>query len=46
MKAVSSHAGGMQFFGQVDIDGKTGEFRVQLKDIDGTPLFTQVLTPA
>jgi alkaline phosphatase D len=37
---------GMQFFGQVDIDGKTGEFRVQLKDIDGRSLFTQVLMPA
>jgi alkaline phosphatase D len=36
---------GMQFFGQVDIDGTSGEFRVQLKDIDGTALFTQVLIP-
>jgi alkaline phosphatase D len=36
---------GMQFFGLVDIDGKSGEFRVQLKGIDGNSLFTQMLQP-
>jgi hypothetical protein len=35
----------MQFFGLVDIDGKSGEFRVQLKGIDGNSLFTQMLQP-
>ncbi len=32
---------GMQFFGQVDIDGETEVMTVRLKDIDGTTLHTQ-----
>lgn len=37
---------GLQFFGQVDLDAETEMLTVQLKDLDGTSLFTQVLTPA
>lgn len=37
---------GDQFFGQVDIDGRTGAMTVALKDLSGTALFTRELTPA
>jgi alkaline phosphatase D len=36
---------GLQFFGQVDIDGATGVMTVQLKDLTGATLFTQELEP-
>ena len=36
---------GMQFFGQVDIDGRTEVMTVRLKDLAGATLFTQELTP-
>jgi alkaline phosphatase D len=36
---------GLQFFGQVDIDGSTEVMTVQLKDLSGATLFTQTLTP-
>jgi alkaline phosphatase D len=36
---------GMQFFGQVDIDGETEVMTVTLKDLAGEALFTQELTP-
>lgn len=36
---------GFQFFGQVDIDGRSGEMSVTLKDVAGSSLFSQVLTP-
>ena len=36
---------GMQFFGQVDIDGASEVMTVRLKDMAGATLFTQVLTP-
>lgn len=36
---------GMQFFGQVDIDGSTEVMTVRLKDMTGATLFTQELTP-
>jgi alkaline phosphatase D len=36
---------GMQFFGQVDIDGATEVMTVRLKDLAGATLFTQELTP-
>jgi alkaline phosphatase D len=36
---------GMQFFGQVDIDGATEVMTVILKDIDGQTLFAQELQP-
>lgn len=37
---------GMQFFGQVDIDGESETLTVQLKDIDDQTLHTQVLAPS
>ena len=40
-----SPAGGYQFFGEVDIDGDSGELTVRLRESDGTVLFTQVLQP-
>ncbi|WP_432157104.1 MULTISPECIES: alkaline phosphatase D family protein [unclassified Streptomyces] len=40
-----SPAGGYQFFGEVDIDGGSGELTVRLREQDGTVLFTQVLRP-
>jgi alkaline phosphatase D len=36
---------GMQFFGQVDIDGATEVMTVSLKDLDGATLFRQELAP-
>jgi alkaline phosphatase D len=36
---------GMQFFGQVDIDGATDVMTVALKDLDGATLFTKELAP-
>ncbi|MDG9715707.1 alkaline phosphatase [Streptomyces sp. DH24] len=40
-----SPAGGYQFFGEVDIDGDSGEMTVRLREQDGTVLFTKVLQP-
>ncbi|MET8583848.1 alkaline phosphatase D family protein [Streptomyces collinus] len=40
-----SPAGGYQFFGEVDIDGDSGELTVRLREQDGTVLFTQTLRP-
>jgi phosphodiesterase/alkaline phosphatase D-like protein len=39
-------AQGRQFFGEVAIDAETEVFTVSLKDLDGTPLFTQAIEPA
>jgi alkaline phosphatase D len=36
---------GLQFFGQVDIEGRTAVMTVSLKDIDGAPVFTRELEP-
>jgi alkaline phosphatase D len=36
---------GLQFFGQVDIDGASDVMTVRLKDLTGATLFTQELTP-
>ena len=36
---------GMQFFGQVDVDGRTEAMTVRLKDMAGATLFTRELTP-
>ena len=36
---------GMQFFGQVDIDGASEVMTVRLKDLSGATLFTQELAP-
>ncbi|WP_030743761.1 alkaline phosphatase [Streptomyces sp. NRRL S-31] len=40
-----SPAGGYQFFGEVDIDGGSGELTVRLREQDGTVLFTRTLKP-
>lgn len=40
-----SPADGYQFFGEVDIDGGSGELTVRLREQDGTVLFTKVLQP-
>jgi alkaline phosphatase D len=40
-----SPAGGYQFFGEVDIDGHSGELTVRLREQNGTVLFTQTLQP-
>jgi len=34
---------GMQFFGQVDLDGQSKDLQVSLKDIEGRELFSRVL---
>lgn len=36
---------GLQFFGQVDIDGRTAEMTVSLKDIDGNTVYSRELQP-
>ncbi|MFR0354072.1 alkaline phosphatase D family protein [Streptomyces sediminimaris] len=40
-----SPAEGYQFFGEVDIDGGSGELTVRLREYDGTVLFTRTLRP-
>jgi alkaline phosphatase D len=40
-----SPAGGYQFFGEVDIDGDSGELTVLLREQDGTVLFSKTLQP-
>ncbi|GAB2730852.1 alkaline phosphatase D family protein [Streptomyces bullii] len=40
-----SPAGGYQFFGEVHIDGDSGELTVRLREQDGTVLFTKALRP-
>ncbi len=40
-----SPAGGYQFFGEVDIDGDSGELTVRMREQDGTVLFTKTLQP-
>ena len=36
---------GLQFFGQVDIDGRSGVMTVTLKDLNGASVFSQKLPP-
>ena len=36
---------GLQFFGQVDIDGRTAMMTVSLKDITGATVFSKQLSP-
>ncbi|CAL9613561.1 alkaline phosphatase D family protein [Streptomyces sp. enrichment culture] len=40
-----SPADGYQFFGEVDIDGDSGELTVRMREQDGTVLFTKTLRP-
>ena len=44
--ANTSPADGFQFFGEVDIDGRTAALTVRLRDLDGAVLFTAELPPA
>jgi len=37
---------GFQFFGQVDLDGRSGELTVTLKNVAGESLFVKTLAPA
>jgi alkaline phosphatase D len=36
---------GLQFFGEIEIEGRTGEMIVRLKDLSGAILFTQPIPP-
>jgi len=36
---------GLQFFGEIEIAGRTGEMTVHLKDVSGATLFTQRIAP-
>ncbi len=40
-----SPPGGYQFFGEVDIDGGSGELTVRLREMDGAVLFRKTLQP-
>lgn len=44
-RANTSPAETPQYFGEVDIDGGSGELTVRLRQEDGTVLFTKALTP-
>ncbi|WP_026403649.1 alkaline phosphatase D family protein [Actinomadura rifamycini] len=41
----TSPAEGFQHFGEVDLDGGSGELTVRLRDIDGAVLYTRTLAP-
>ncbi|MFI0447664.1 alkaline phosphatase D family protein [Actinomadura sp. 6N118] len=45
-RANTSPAEGYQFFGEVDINGRSGHLTARLRDIDGKVLYAQELTPA
>ncbi len=42
-QANTSPLSNFQFFGEVEIDGKTAELQVTLRDQDGRPQFSQKL---
>ncbi|MDQ4114511.1 MAG: alkaline phosphatase, partial [Actinomycetota bacterium] len=44
--ANASPADGFQFFGEVEIDGRTQQLTVTLRDVDGGALFTKTLDPS
>ncbi|MFD1824997.1 alkaline phosphatase D family protein [Mumia zhuanghuii] len=44
-RANTSPAEGWQFFGEVEIDGRTEELTVTLRDIEGAALFQRTLSP-
>ena len=44
--ANTSPADGFQFFGEVEIDGRTQQLTVTLRGIDGEALFTKTLDPS
>ena len=45
-RANTSPAEGSQYFGEVDIDGDSGELTVRLREQDGRLLFAQDLSPS
>lgn len=42
----TSPALGFQFFGEVEVDGRTGQLTVTLRDVDGAAIYTRTLDPA
>ncbi|KUM43049.1 alkaline phosphatase D family protein [Pseudomonas sp. EpS/L25] len=44
-KPNTSPLAGFQFFGEVEIDGQSGQLTIALRDLDGKAQFTQILTP-
>ncbi len=44
--ANASPAAGYQFFGEVEVDGRSGRLTVTLRDVDGAALYTRTLDPA
>lgn len=44
-KPNTSPLAGFQFFGEVEIDGRSGQLTVRLMDLDGKPQFAQTLDP-
>ncbi|WP_295519356.1 alkaline phosphatase D family protein [uncultured Pseudomonas sp.] len=44
-KPNTSPLAGFQFFGEVEIDGQSGQLTVTLRDLDGKAQFTQLLSP-
>ena len=45
-RGILPPSAGLQFFGQVDIEGASGVMTVRLMDLSGATLFTQVIEPA
>ena len=46
MKPNRSPSEGLQFFGEIQIDGQTAEMQVSLRDLTGRALYTQKLSPS
>lgn len=44
--ANTSPAQGFQFFGEVEVDGRTGQLTVSLRDVEGAAIYTRTLDPA
>ena len=44
-RANTSPAEGFQFFGEVEIDGRSETLTVHLRDLHGTALHTEILSP-
>lgn len=42
----ASPAQGFQFFGEVEVDGRTGQLTVNLRDVAGAVIYTRTLDPA
>ncbi|MBM7519722.1 alkaline phosphatase D family protein [Nocardioides nitrophenolicus] len=44
--ANASPAQGFQFFGEVEVDGRSGRLSVTLRDVDGAAIYARTLDPA